>query len=85
MPLRMRFFKLNPFTLIKNPVIFIVEAGAILTTILVFREMAEGSYQVFNLQVAIWLWFTVFLANFSEAIAEGRGGAESRIPEKKPD
>ncbi|MBK7172098.1 MAG: potassium-transporting ATPase subunit KdpB [Bacteroidales bacterium] len=69
--------KLNPFTLIKNPVIFIVEAGAILTTILVFREMAEGTYQAFNLQVAIWLWFTVFFANFSEAIAEGRGKAQA--------
>src|ERR1035437_8119537 len=64
--------KLNPATLIKNPVIFIVGIGALLTTIIVFIGIFQGGYSSFNLQIAIWLWFTVLFANFSEAIAEGR-------------
>ena len=69
--------KLNPATLIKNPVIFIVGIGAVLTTIIVFIGIFQGGYSSFNLQIAIWLWFTVLFANFSEAIAEGRGKAQA--------
>jgi K+-transporting ATPase ATPase B chain len=69
--------KLNPALLIKNPVIFIVATGSVLTTIVVFAEIFQGSFSVFNLQIAIWLWFTVLFANFSEAIAEGRGKAQA--------
>jgi len=69
--------KLSPATLIKNPVIFIVGIGAVLTTIIVFLGIFQGGYSSFNLQIAIWLWFTVLFANFSEAIAEGRGKAQA--------
>ncbi len=69
--------KLNPVSLIKNPVIFIVGIGAFLTTIIIIDEIFSKSYSWFNLQIAIWLWFTVIFANFSEAIAEGRGKAQA--------
>ena len=71
------FIKLNPVTLIKNPVIFIVGIGAFLTTVILFSEIFSGNYSSFNLQIAIWLWFTVLFANFSEAIAEGKGKAQA--------
>ncbi|MCU0473068.1 MAG: potassium-transporting ATPase subunit KdpB [Bacteroidales bacterium] len=69
--------KLNPVLLIKNPVIFIVAIGSLLTTIVVFAGIFQGNLSSFNLQIAIWLWFTVLFANFSEAIAEGRGKAQA--------
>jgi len=69
--------KLSPTLLIKNPVIFIVGIGAVLTTIIVILGIFQGAYSSFNLQIAIWLWFTVLFANFSEAIAEGRGKAQA--------
>lgn len=69
--------KLNPVLLVKNPVIFIVGIGALLTTLIVFIGIFQGTYSSFNLQIAIWLWFTVLFANFSEAIAEGRGKAQA--------
>jgi potassium-transporting ATPase ATP-binding subunit len=69
--------KLSPASLIKNPVIFIVAMGSLLTTIVVFIGIYQGSYSSFNLQIAVWLWFTVLFANFSEAIAEGRGKAQA--------
>ena len=71
------FIKVNPFSLIKNPVIFIVGIGALLTTLIVVGEIFSGNFSPFNLQIAIWLWFTVLFANFSEAIAEGRGKAQA--------
>jgi len=71
------FIKLNPALLIKNPVIFIVDLGALLTTFVVVSEIVQGSFSSFNLQISIWLWFTVLFANFSEAIAEGRGKAQA--------
>lgn len=64
--------KLNPFIQIQNLVMFVVYAGAILTSLLLFRD-----YSFFNLQITIWLWFTVLFANFAEAIAEGRGKAQA--------
>ena len=71
------FIKLNPLTLVKNPVIFIVGLGAALTTLIVFTGIRGGHFSSFNLQISLWLWFTVLFANFSEAIAEGRGKAQA--------
>jgi K+-transporting ATPase ATPase B chain len=69
--------KLKPALLVKNPVIFIVAIGSLLTTIIVVKGMFQGSFLSFNLNICIWLWFTVLFANFSEAIAEGRGKAQA--------
>jgi len=69
--------KLNPAVVIKNPVIFIVAIGSVLTTLVVFSDIFLGSFSSFNLQICIWLWVTVLFANFSEAIAEGRGKAQA--------
>ena len=69
--------KLNPATLIKNPVIFIVAIGSVFTTIMVFAGLFGGNFSSFNLEICIWLWITVLFANFSEAIAEGRGKAQA--------
>jgi K+-transporting ATPase ATPase B chain len=71
------FIKLNPVILIKNPVIFMVGIGSVLTTITVISGLFSGNFSGFNLNIAIWLWFTVLFANFSEAIAEGRGKAQA--------
>jgi len=71
------FMKFNPVLLIKNPVIFIVALGSVITSVIVIIELFQGSFSSFNLQISIWLWFTVFFANFSEAIAEGRGKAQA--------
>lgn len=75
--IKMSFIKLNPSLLIKNPVIFIVAIGALLTTFIVLEGTIGGVFSTFNLQIAIWLWITVLFANFSEAIAEGRGKAQA--------
>ena len=70
------FQKLNPATMMGNPVMFVTEVGALITTIgLFFRSPGESIG--FGLQVAIWLWFTVLFANFAEAMAEGRGKAQA--------
>ncbi len=66
--------KLDPRTMMKNPVMFVVEVGAVLTTVLLFREKQSFA---FNLQITLWLWFTVLFANFAEAMAEGRGKAQA--------
>ncbi|MCU1327375.1 MAG: kdpB [Bryobacterales bacterium] len=72
------FIKLNPRTLAKNPVMFVVEVGAMLTTVLLFRTIGAGHQGVlFQAQIAAWLWFTVLFANFAEAMAEGRGKAQA--------
>lgn len=72
------FLKLDPRDLLKNPVIFITFVGAMGSTLyLIF-----GSFNGFNLQISIWLWFTVLFANFSEAIAEGRGKAQAESLKK---
>jgi len=71
------FIKLNPVILIKNPVIFMVGIGSVLTTIAVISGIFSGNFSGFNLNIAIWLWITVLFANFSEAIAEGRGKAQA--------
>jgi K+-transporting ATPase ATPase B chain len=75
------FRKLNPLSLLKNPVIFVTEVGAALTTLgFFFRSKGEPFYFVF--QVALWLWFTVLFANFAEAMAEGRGKAQGKALRK---
>jgi potassium-transporting ATPase ATP-binding subunit len=72
------FVKLNPVTLAKNPVMFVVEVGAALTTLLMFKTLATGASGFgFEFQIAAWLWFTVLFANFAEAMAEGRGKAQA--------
>lgn len=71
------FIKLNPVYLIKNPVMFIVEIGALLTSITFIVDLSSGNFSSFNLQILLWLWFTVLFANFAEAVAEGRGRAQS--------
>jgi K+-transporting ATPase ATPase B chain len=70
--------KLDPRIQIKNPVMFIVEVGSLLTTIVWIQELASGTGSpLFTGQVAFWLWFTVLFANFAEAMAEGRGKAQA--------
>lgn len=71
------FLKINPAIQFRNPVMFLVEVGSILTTIIVIAGIFSGNFSSFNLQIAIWLWFTVLFANFSEAVAEGRGKAQA--------
>src|SRR3979490_405976 len=72
------FVKLDPRTLIKNPVMFVLEVVSMLTTVILVRDIVTGSGQIaFEFQIVLWLWFTVLFANFSEAIAEGRGKAQA--------
>ena len=73
------FVKLNPVTMIRNPVMFVVEVGSVLTTILFFRDLGSSTANenVFAGMVSLWLWFTVLFANFAEAMAEGRGKAQA--------
>jgi K+-transporting ATPase ATPase B chain len=66
--------KLDPRTMMKNPVMFVVEVGSVVTTVLLFHERQSFG---FNLQITLWLWFTVLFANFAEAMAEGRGKAQA--------
>jgi len=72
------FYKLNPRTQVRNPVMFIVYIGALLTTYLTVRDFLVGSPISFALQITLWLWFTVLFANFAEAVAEGRGKAQAQ-------
>jgi K+-transporting ATPase ATPase B chain len=72
------FWKLDPRIQVKNPVMFIVEVGSVLTTIVFVQELfGGGGRPLFTGQVAFWLWFTVLFANFAEAMAEGRGKAQA--------
>jgi len=71
------FTRLNPLKLLRNPVMLIVELGAIITTILTICNIYIGENFIFNLQITIWLWFTVLFANFAEAIAESQGKARA--------
>ncbi|HVZ42033.1 MAG TPA: potassium-transporting ATPase subunit KdpB [Candidatus Kapabacteria bacterium] len=76
--IRDSFVKLNPRTLMRNPVMFVVEVVAVVTTILFARDLAtQGAHAGFSGQIAAWLWFTVLFANFAEAMAEGRGKAQA--------
>ena len=66
--------KLNPRKMMGNPVMFVVEIGSVITTVLLFQ--GGGAFK-FNVQITLWLWFTVLFANFAEAMAEGRGKAQA--------
>lgn len=70
--------KLNPKHLIRNPVIFVTEIGALITTLELLFPSQSGESFGFALQISLWLWFTVLFANFAEAIAEGRGKAQAK-------
>jgi potassium-transporting ATPase ATP-binding subunit len=72
------FAKLDPRTLVKNPVIFVLEIVTALTTVLLVRDLVTGGENLgFTFQIVLWLWFTVLFANFAEAVAEGRGKAQA--------
>ena len=72
------FRKLDPRIQFKNPVMFVVEAASLITTIIFVQELVSGAGRLlFTGQVAFWLWFTVLFANFAEAMAEGRGKAQA--------
>src|SRR3984885_899665 len=72
------FVKLNPLTLLKNPVMFVVEVGAALTTLFLIRDLfTHGTEIAFQIQISLWLWFTFLFATFAEAMAEARGKAQA--------
>jgi K+-transporting ATPase ATPase B chain len=72
------FAKLDPRMMIKNPVMFVVEVVAALTTVIFLRDLVTGGENLaFTFQIILWLWFTVVFANFAEAVAEGRGKAQA--------
>ena len=72
------FAKLDPRVMMKNPVMFVVEVVAALTTVIFIREWISGSEHLgFTFQIIVWLWITVLFANFAEAVAEGRGKAQA--------
>src|ERR1700732_1800507 len=72
------FIKLNPRTLMKNPVLFVLEVVTALTTVILLRDLITGGGHIgFEFQIILWLWFTVLFANFAEAVAEGRGKAQA--------
>jgi len=72
------FVKLHPRKMMGNPVMFVVEVGSVVTSVLLVRDVLQhqGAFG-FNLQITLWLWFTVLFANFAEAMAEGRGKAQA--------
>ncbi len=72
------FRKLDPRLMVKNPVMLVVEIGSVLTTHPAdSRSLSHQGSFAFNLQITLWLWFTVLFANFAEAMAEGRGKAQA--------
>ncbi len=72
------FRKLDPRSLAKNPVMFVVAVVTLLTTVLFIKDMASGGSDLgFSFQIILWLWFTILFANFAEAVAEGRGKAQA--------
>src|SRR6202167_2918483 len=72
------FAKLNPRTLMKNPVMFVLEVVTALTTVILIRDLVTGGPNIgFEFQIIMWLWFTVLFANFAEDVAEARGKAQA--------
>lgn len=81
--IRASFAKLGPRLMVKNPVMFVVEIVAALTTVIFLRDLVTGSAGLgFTFQIIVWLWFTVLFANFAEAVAEGRGKAQAETLRK---
>ena len=77
------FAKLDPRKMIRNPVMFVLEIVTILTTVILIRDIVTGGSNIgFEIQITIWLWFTLLFANFAEAIAEGRGKAQAETLRK---
>lgn len=76
------FLKLNPIDMARNPVMFIVEIGSVVTTAITIYNIIKGHPYSFNLQISLWLWFTVVFANFAEALAEGKGKAQAESLKK---
>lgn len=76
------FKKFHPKLMVKNPVMFVVAVGSLMTTFITLQEIFSGHPSGFNIQVTIWLWFTVLFANFAEAVAEGRGKAQAEALKK---
>src|SRR3954451_951116 len=77
--IRASFIKLDPRVMIKNPVMFVVEIVAALTTVIFLRDLVTGGGNLgFTFQIIVWLWFTVLFANLAEAVAEGRGKAQAK-------
>jgi len=75
--------KLGPRHMVRNPVMFVVLLGSVLTTLVLLRDVLRGREGVaFTVQLALWLWFTVLFANFAEAMAEGRGKAQAETLRK---
>jgi len=76
--IRDSIWKLDPRLMIKNPVMFVVEVGAVITLVVLVSNLVQhhGDFR-FGLQITLWLWFTVLFANFAEAIAEARGKAQA--------
>src|SRR6267143_3383778 len=76
--IRAAFAKLDPRLMIKNPVMFVVEIVAALTTVIFLRNLVTGGEGLgFTFQIILWLWFTVLFANFAEGVAEGRGKSQA--------
>jgi potassium-transporting ATPase ATP-binding subunit len=72
------FRKLDPSSLVKNPVMFVLEVVTALTTVILAHDLVTGGQHIgFEFQIILWLWFTVLFANFAEAVAEGRGKAQA--------
>lgn len=74
--------KLNPISMLRSPVMFIVEIGSVITTAITIYSIIKGQPFLFNLQITLWLWFTVLFANFAEALAEGKGKAQAESLKK---
>ena len=74
--IRQSFVKLDPRVQLRNPVMFVVEAGALVSFLFAFRDLGNGQAS-FDLAISAWLWFTVLFANFAEAVAESRGKAQA--------
>lgn len=76
------FLKLNPIDMARNPVMFVVEIGSAVTTAITIYSIIKGQNYSFDLQISLWLWFTVLFANFAEALAEGKGKAQAESLKK---
>ena len=80
--LKESFIKLNPISLWRNPVMFVVELGSIITTFITLKGVLNGESYLFNLQITLWLWFTIIFSNFAESLAEGRSKAQAESLQK---
>jgi len=74
--------KLNPISMLRSPVMFIVEIGSVITSAITIYNIIKGQPYSFDLQISLWLWFTVIFANFAEALAEGKGKAQAESLKK---